>query len=403
VRTPARRIALLALLLLLTACVPGSTAPTPPLVAPPANPGTPAIITASPTPFGRIAIAPTAAPGAPPGPTSGPTSGVPARPPSAAPVPRSAAPRDVKLTHDGCCPLPQWLPDSSGVYYYGNPSAGDGRRGTWRVPREGGPPQALSALAGGFSRDLSLVAYLENGVAHLARPDGTPVGALGTAGARPHLAPTNDRVAWFVPAPGVPIVSVSLDPPVLVAVARPEGAEARTLPAVFISETLQWFPDGRRLLVQGRDSRAEHPGLWVLDTTTGTATLILERPWLEMPLISPDGQRIAYTATLQPDPAANGVWLVNADGSDPRRLPLTGGYRWTPDSAALLHLPAPTDRPTDELWRYTLATGAHIPLVTADQPPFAVAQDEWEIAPDGTAIAYRSATDGAIHTLRFAP
>ena len=206
----------------------------------------------------------------------------------------------------------------------------------------------------------------------------------------------------MVPATDIPIVSVSLDAPFRVAIARPDGGGVVTLPPVFIAETIQWFPDGRRILVNGRDSRAEHPGLWVLDTNTGAATQIFTGSWLENVAISPDGMRIAYTATLQTDKSLAGIWLIGADGSERKKLALTGGYRWTPDSRALIYLPLPTNGTTDEIWRYTIADGARTPLVTAAQLSFAVAQDEWELAPDGTAIAYRSATDGAIWTLRFA-
>jgi dipeptidyl aminopeptidase/acylaminoacyl peptidase len=411
------------LALALTACVPGQAAPTPILVTPPPSAVTPVIITASPTPLGRTAVAPTAAPtavGTAPGgipSTTGPSTAPTPRPgttpappaPSAAPPPATAStpntgiPRAVKLTRDGCCPLPLWLADSSGVIFYGNPQAGDARLGTWRIPRDGGAPQLLSQFYGTFSPDRSVIAYPDGEVTRLARPDGTVLGTVANGGERVYLAATNDRAAWLVPAANVPIVSVSLDPPIQVAIARLDRGEAIVSPPIFISETLQWFPDGRHILVNGRDSRAEHPGLWVLDTVTGAATLILESPWLEAPLISPDGKRIVYTATLQRDQAANGVWIINADGSGRQRLALAGGYRWAPDSQALLYVPAPTNRPGDELWRYNLADGARTTLVSVEQLPFAIAQNDWEVAPDGTAITYRSATDGAIWVLRFAP
>lgn len=421
-----RGLLLSLLALVLTACVPGSAAPTPRLVTPPPSVVTPVvIITASPTPLGRTAVAPTAAPtavgtapgGSPapsvPAPTPRPASGTttppaPTSPPAAqtatsASRPSTGIPRAIKLTRDGCCPVPQWLGDSSGIIFFGSFQSGDPRRATWRVPREGGTPQLLSAQYGTFSPDTSLIAYPDGEVTRLARLDGTVVGTVANGGERVYLAATNDRAAWLVAAPGVVIVSPSLDPPFQVAIARLDRGESVILPPVFVGETLQWFPDGRRILVNGRDSRAEHPGLWVVDTISGAATLIVESPWLEAPLVSPDGKRIAYTATLQRDPAANGVWVVNADGSGRQRLPIAGGYRWAPDSQALLYVPAPTDRPNDELWRYILADGARTPLVSIEQVPFTIAQNEWEVAPDGTAIVYRSAIDGAIWVLRFAP
>lgn len=406
------RLAPALLVLALTACTIGEPTPTARLVQPPGAPTAQvAIITPGATQIGvppatAIPGMPTAVPAtlppgatitprAPTGPTMTPAPGVPT-------VAANPAIKATKLTGDGCCPRPQWLADSSGVIFYGTPLASDPRRGTWVIAREGGTPQFFSAAFGAFSPDRSLIATPDGDLARIVRPDGTTVGGIVNGGKRVYLAATNDRVAWMVPAAGVGIVSPSLDPPFQVAIARPDGGGIVMLPPVFIAETIQWFPDGRRILVNGRDARAEHPGLWVLDTNTGTATQIFTSSWLENVSISPDGTRIAYTATLQADKNLNGIWLIGADGGGRQRLTLTGGYRWTPDSRALLYLPTPTGRPGDELWRYTLADGARTPLVGGEQVPFAVAQDEWEVAPDGTAIAYRSATDGAIWTLRFA-
>lgn len=400
------RLAPSLLVVALVACAIGDPAPTARLVQPPGAPtARVTIITPGATQIG--VPPPTAIPGTlPPGATITPrASASPAATPAPGiptAVPNSAI-KATKLTVDGCCPRPQWLADSSGVIFYGTPLASDPRRGTWAVAREGGTPQLVSAAFGTFSPDRSLIAMPDGDLTRIVRPDGTTVGGIANGGKRVYLAATDDRVAWMVPAAGMAIVSPSLDPPFQVAIARPDGGGVATLPPVFIAEAIQWFPDGRRILVNGRDSRAEHPGLWVLDTNTGTATQIFAGSWLENVSISPDGARIAYTATLQPDKSLGGIWLIGADGGGRQRLTLTGGYRWTPDSRALLYLPTPTGRPGDELWRYAIADGARTPLVGSEQIPFAVAQDEWELAPDGTAIAYRSATDGAIWTLRFAP
>lgn len=398
------RLASCLLILTLVACSLGGETPTPRLVQPPDGSNSPVtIITPGAT---QIAIPPaTALPGnLPPGATVTPGSR-PALPPGTGTIaaPNTTAIKATKLTRDSCCPQPQWLADSSGVIFYGNALGDDPRRGTWAVPRDGGAPQFVSDYFGTFSPDRTLIAAPDGDITRLVRPNGATVGGIANGGQRVYLPTTNDRVAWMVPATGVSSVSVSLDSPFQVAIARPDGGDVTILAPIFIAETIQWFPDGRRILVNGRDSRAEHPGLWVLDTTTGNATLIFESPWLENVLISPDGSRIAYTATLQPQKDRNGVWLIAADGSGRQRLTLTGGYRWAPDGRALLYLPTPTSRPNDELWRYNLVDGARTALVTSEQLPFAVAQDEWELAPDGKAIAYRSASDGAIWTLRFAP
>jgi hypothetical protein len=414
----ARRVAPLAVAFLLTACTIGQTEPTPQLVTPPPSNVVPTVVvlTSTPAPGGTVT------PPQPPGATTTPSNTRPATatpPPSAAPTattatnptptvrggtPTNTLPRTTKLTADGCCALPRWQPDGNGVAFFAAAGQIDPRAGTWRVPRAGGTPTLLTGLYGTFSPDMSVVAYPDGGVTRVARIDGTPLATIPNDGRRAYLPATNDRAAWMVPATGVAIVSPSLDPPFQITIAQFATGATVTPPAIFIGETIQWFPDGRRMLVNGRDSRAEQPGLWVLDTVSGAVAQIVGSPWLESPLISPDGRQIVYTATLQRDPAVNGVWLVNADGSGRRKLAgLAGGYRWLPDSSGLLFIPAPTTRPTDELWRYTLADNARAVLVGGEQVLFTVAQNEWEVAPDGKAIVYRSATDGAIWTIQFAP
>ncbi len=417
-RAFARLVAPLLLVPLLVACVPGQATPTPRLVTPPPSDVTPTVIvltstappggTATPPP-GTFAPPPTAPPPATlaPGVTSSPTSPATRPTPTATVrggVPGTALPRATKLTADGCCALPRWLPDGSGVAFFAAAGQIDPRAGTWRVPRTGGTPALLSGLYGAFSPDMSLVAYPDGAVTRVARLDGVVLATIPNDGRRVYLPATNDRVAWMVPAGGVAIVSPSLDPPFQIAIMDLATGATVVPPAVFIGETIRWFPDGRRILVNGRDSRAEHPGLWVLDTVSGAVAQIVASPWLESPAISPDGRRIVYTATLQREAAANGAWIVNADGSGRRKLEgLAGGYRWLPDNGGLLFIPAPTDRPNDELWRYTLADGARTRLAGGEQALFTVAQDDWEVAPDGKAIVYRSAVDGAIWVLQFAP
>ena len=360
----------------------------------------------------------TAAPGSPPtvsgaqpgrGPAAasqGPAGGAAAPASPAAPSLSGAnpiVPRAAKLTPDGCCPAPQWLADGSGIFYYGPGGPDIAQRGTWAVPREGGATRLLSTHYGAFSPDRSLVAYPDGRVTQIARLDGTVVGAVENEGVLVHFSPTNDRVAWLTPAAGYPRVHPALEPPARVAVANVHGGDVRVLAPVVRTETLQWFPDGRRVLFSGRDAAGENPGLLVLDTATGGLERLADGGFLENALIAPDGQAVVYTATLQPEADANGIWLVNADGSERRRLGFAGGYRWTSDGRALIYVPAPASGPSDELWRYRLAGGTPARLVGAAQVRFAIAQDDWELAPDGAAIVYRSAVDGAVWILHFVP
>lgn len=391
-------------LLLLSACSIGKTPPTMPISTPPASSVTAQVIVLTSTAIPRTATAPQ--PGPLPATTatavssSGPRTGT-SNPTGPPPVTTNAQAR--KLTNPGCCVGPHWLPDGSGVYFFAASGQVDQRAGVFTVPRAGGAPQFLTSLNGAFSSNLKLVAHPTGEGVAVSQISGATVAVVPDTGRHPAIAPTNDQVAWMAPTTA-PLVSVSLDPPFQIAIQR-LGTGVVNVPAgIWVGENFQWFPDGRRILVQGRDSHSEQPGLWVLDTTTGAVSQIVAGSWLENVAISPDSRQIVYTATLQPDRAANGVWLINADGSGRRQLAgLSGGYHWLPDNSGLVYIPSPTEQPTDELWRYTLRDNSRTPLITRDRTPFSVAQDDWELAPDGKAVVFRSATDGAIWVIQFAP
>jgi hypothetical protein len=150
-----------------------------------------------------------------------------------------------------------------------------------------------------------------------------------------------------------------------------------------------------------RDARGLNGEIALLDTETGAIRQIAAGSFLESVAVSPDGSALVYTAVLQPTATENGVWYVRLDGGNRRKLPIAGGYRWAPDGQGLVFLPAPSDLPTDELHHYSLADGTTRPLVTAAQARFLVASNDWELAPDGRAIVFRSAIDGAIWVLEF--
>jgi tricorn protease len=128
---------------------------------------------------------------------------------------------------------------------------------------------------------------------------------------------------------------------------------------------------GTRLLREpdvGRDLVAfAHGGdLWTVSRSGGVARRITSTPGVEAdPRFSPDGTRIAYTATV----AGNtDVYVVAADGGEPRRLTYHPGVDrargWTPDGRRVLlesgRVSAPI--PYGRLWTVALEGGTPEPL-----------------------------------------
>jgi dipeptidyl aminopeptidase/acylaminoacyl peptidase len=104
------------------------------------------------------------------------------------------------------------------------------------------------------------------------------------------------------------------------------------------------------------------------------------------PTPSPDGSRLAYEHTAFNNPKDESwnseLWLVNADGSQPRQLPGAEPV-WSPDGSKLLYLDSDSKDKT-QFFIYTLSTGNSKKLSSlAREPAFPV----W--SPDGKWIAFR--------------
>lgn len=117
--------------------------------------------------------------------------------------------------------------------------------------------------------------------------------------------------------------------------------------------------------------------------------------------LSPGGRWIAFMRAFDPNPAANGVFVVSTRfDSPPRRLDprLVGGYAWR-DANRLLVIPQEPGRDGMGLWQIDVSaryTERLIDPLDAEARPFRVAGGEWSVSPDGHHLAYRHASDDSI-------
>jgi TolB protein len=90
---------------------------------------------------------------------------------------------------------------------------------------------------------------------------------------------------------------------------------------------ISWSPDGSRLLLVS--SRAgDDIDIFSLNPNSGSLQLLTEDEGLdERPSWSPDGQRIAFTSDRDGDIH---VYVMNADGSDVRRVTFAAGRNTDP-------------------------------------------------------------------------
>ncbi len=307
-----------------------------------------------------------------------------------------------KLTDGGCCRNPVWHPDGTRILYT-DAAPNQPLAATYAVPADAsGQPAIFFPSAATVSPDGSRIAFPDfaNGVTRIQEFGKQSTATIANNAAYVWFSRDGRQVAWLARAPGAQ-PSSNVDRLVRVWVANADGSNARSRGNTVRAADLTWFPDGQRLLFTGRDADGGNPGIYVLDINADTLTRIVDAFSPRGAHLSPDGTQIVYLAALEEKPEDNGLFVVNADGSAKRKLPLVGGVRWSPDSKSMLILPFQTDNGADQLMRIDAGTLAMMPLTDRATLPFRVAQDEWQPSPDGTRIVFNALTDSNIYVLRF--
>ena len=161
-----------------------------------------------------------------------------------------------------------------------------------------------------------------------------------------------------------------------------------------------WSPDGA-LLAISRDYRQERPGcshqiqsdLVTFSPEVGGALRLTDtlNRWEYNPAWSPDGSMIAFSRTRGDGNGA--IWIVEADGSDPRRVTDPPGSKgdwhpaWSPDGSTIVFFRQGAS--DAEIWSVAPDGSALTRLTTNDTENY---DPDW--APNGTRIVCTRFVDG---------
>lgn len=127
---------------------------------------------------------------------------------------------------------------------------------------------------------------------------------------------------------------------------------------------LSWSPDGKRLVFPDLKSQNSPSAIFSLDLDTLAATRLSSTPqsWDGDfgPEFSPDGTKIAFVRGQ--DGSNRNIYVMDADGKDPRRLTKEGGQvqgmTWTTDGSSVVY--SSSIGGSMSLWRVA-ASGGHDP------------------------------------------
>jgi Tol biopolymer transport system component/DNA-binding winged helix-turn-helix (wHTH) protein len=108
------------------------------------------------------------------------------------------------------------------------------------------------------------------------------------------------------------------------------------LPAGLKAAAISWFPDGMHM-VMALATPAQDSSLWEISTLGGSARKLFDDGGA--PAVSPDGKQVAFVKGKHINQQ---VWLVDADGGQPRQLAgqdgdFFGALAWSPDGSKLAY------------------------------------------------------------------
>jgi Tol biopolymer transport system component len=115
-----------------------------------------------------------------------------------------------------------------------------------------------------------------------------------------------------------------------------DGSRQRRVTKLFSAKRGDWSPDGRRLVIDGRDRETDFDfDIFVVGANGTGLRKVTRGPERDTQATwSPDGRSIAFTRT-ESEGGAQSLWIVGADGTGAQRVADGGPAAWSPDGRRL--------------------------------------------------------------------
>ncbi len=295
-----------------------------------------------------------------------------------------------------CCTKLFWSPDSTEVRFVDQPSAMV-PVGVWgvNVTQPNISPYLVRNRLGIYNQDETLLAYparakglvfIEN-VATGERwtVDTQENGISFTPDGRILWTEYDSEVEWRARKGEVWIADVDGDNATLLAELDRGG------PVAWMSDT--------ELLIARRIRPKQDILLSTLSIEDGTLKELVQLPRTRGSAFSPDKRYMVYLVRFNADPGKNGIWLLDLQDPKlkPQPLPFFGAYRWR-DSQHLVYIPFDPEAGGHIFYEYDAVSGETFSLFPRDGSVLnlAIANNDWQISPDGTKIALLATKDSEL-------
>lgn len=299
------------------------------------------------------------------------------------------------LTPSGCCSQAWWMPDGRTLRFWDGP---EGQLASvFSISVQGGAPQPVQTNV--YSRpspDGRFEIGYDRGRVAVVRVSDGQTWEIATNGAYPRFSPGGARLLWMRnPADSVPGSAPSRSE---VWIANYDGS-GRTLIGTQQGGSAAWLDDDR-LMLSIREPNSTITTISVYTISTGQTTRLISASGMRGVSISPGGRHIMYYLAWQPDPNANGMYVLDtATGTSPIKLPFFGSYHWR-DSISVVYIPYEPGRPM-RFVLYDIITGQSRDLTNPATQPFTIANNDWSISPDGRYIAFWEGSTYSIFTAKL--